>query len=83
MQDHSTPTSDSVTAGLLSRDRIAADLRRSERTVVRYEHAGMPVIKIGMLRLYDPATVRAWLMTHEHRHDVPKRGRPTKARAAA
>ena len=81
MQNHPAPTSASITDGLLRRAQIAADLGRSERTMIRYEHAGLPVIKVGMLRLYDPATVRAWLMTHEHRHDVPKRGRPTKRAA--
>ncbi len=83
MQDHYTPASASVTAGLLTREQIAAEFRCSERTIIRREHAGLPVIRLGhAVRLYDPATVRAWLMTHEHRHETPKRGRPTKARAA-
>ncbi len=68
----------SVTAGLIARKSLAADLGRSERTIIRYERAGMPFIKLGMLRLYDPAKVRAWVLTHESRHDTPKRGRPAK-----
>jgi hypothetical protein len=71
----------SVTAGLIARKSLAADLGRSERTIIRYERAGMPFIKLGMLRFYDPFKVRAWVMTHESRHDAPKRGRPTKRAA--
>ncbi len=78
----STQDVPSVIAGLLPRARFADDMGCSERTVLRWEHAGLPVIRIGMTRLYDPASCRAWLMTHEHRHDAPKRGRPTKARTA-
>jgi hypothetical protein len=67
----------SITAGFATRPQLAADLHCSERTIIRREHQGMPVIKLGMLRLYNPQAVREWLMTHERRHDVPKRGRPT------
>lgn len=76
------PATASITAGLLNRKELAADLRCSDRTVIRRERAGMPFIRLGMMRLYDPAKVRAWLMDHEQRHDAPKRGRPTNKRAA-
>ena len=81
MELHTDLTTASVLAGLLTRSQLATQLGRSERTVIRWEHAGLPVIKLGMTRLYDPATVRAWLLTHEHRHDVPKPGRPAKRAA--
>ena len=71
----------SITAGLIDRKQLAADLRCGERTIIRRERAGMPFIKLGMLRLYDPAKVRAWVLTHESRHDAPKRGRPVKRAA--
>jgi phage terminase Nu1 subunit (DNA packaging protein) len=71
--DDATP---SVIASLLNRGQLAAQLGRSERTVIRWEHAGLPVIKLGATRLYDPVKARAWLLTHERRHDEPKRGRP-------
>lgn len=74
-----TPAVASVLAGLLTRDQLATQLGRSERTVIRWEHAGLPVIKLGMTRLYDPAKAREWLMTYERRHDAPRRGRPAKA----
>ncbi len=77
-----TPAVASVLAGLLTRDQLANQLGRSERTVIRWEHAGLPVIKLGMTRLYDPAKAREWLLTHERRHDVPKRGRPANRAAA-
>jgi hypothetical protein len=73
------PTAASITAGLKTRDETADELRCSARTIIRYEHAGMPVIRLGMLRFYNPAAVREWLEGLEHRHDAPKRGRPRKA----
>ena len=71
----------SITAGLIDRKQLATEWRCGERTVIRRERAGMPVIRLGMLRLYDPAKVRAWVLEHEHRPSAPKRGRP--ARKAA
>jgi len=68
-------------ANLLNRKQLAAYLGCSERTIIRRERAGMPVIKLGMMRLYDPEKVRAWMLTHESHHDVPKRGRPAKRAA--
>ena len=65
-----------ITAGLLNRAAVAADFGWSERTIIRNEHAGMPVIRLGRLRLYNPTTVRAWLMAHERGHAEIKRGRP-------
>ncbi len=76
METQTTPTTTSITAGLATREQLATDLHCSERTIIRREHQGMPVIKLGALRLYNPDAVRAWLMTHERRHDLPKRGRP-------
>ena len=78
MEAHAHPTVASITAGFATREQLARDLHCSERTIIRREHQGMPVIKLGSLRLYNPEAVRAWIMTHERRHDVPKRGRPTK-----
>ena len=82
MQPQADHTVVSVTAGLLNRADLAQQLGRSERTVIRWEHAGLPVIKLGMTRLYDPAKAREWLLTHERRHDVPRRGRPANKVAA-
>jgi hypothetical protein len=73
----STPAVASVLAGLLTRDQLAKQFGLSERTVIRWEHAGLPVIKLGMTRLYDPAKARDWLMSHERRRGVPRGvGRP-------
>ncbi len=69
-------------AGLLTRREVAAQFRRTERTIIRFERAGMPFIALGMTRLYDPVRVREWLMSHERRHDAPRRGRPAKKVAA-
>jgi hypothetical protein len=73
-------TSSGVLAGLLDRQTLGKQLGgMCDRTIIRYERAGMPFIAIGMLRLYDPAKVREWLLTHERSHAAPKRGRPRKA----
>ncbi len=72
-----------VLSGLLDRGTLGAQLGGlSDRTIIRYERAGMPFISLGMLRLYDPVKVRDWLLTHERSHAAPKRGRPTKRAAA-
>ena len=68
----------SIIGGLIARKQLAAELHCSERTVIRHERAGMPYIKLGALRLYDPAKVRAWVLDHEHRPSAPKRARPAK-----
>ena len=82
MQTQTEPNATSIMAGLLTRKQTAAEMNCTERTIIWREHAGMPVIRVGMLRLYNPAAVRDWLLTHEARHDTPKRGRPSKGRAA-
>lgn len=82
-QNVAAPASASdILAGLLTRQQLADQLHCGLRTVIRRERQGMPFIAIGMVRLYDPATVRAWLLSHERRHDAPKRGRPSNKRAA-
>ena len=82
MEPQTNTTAATIMAGLLTRRETARDLRCSDRTIIRYEHAGMPVIRIGMLRLYDAKAVRDWLLTHQSRRDEPRRGRPTTKRAA-
>ena len=75
--DAFTPA-ETLLAGLLNRKRLALELSRSERTIIRYERAGMPFIKLGMQRLYDPARVRAWILSLERSPAAPVRGRPAK-----
>ena len=56
---------ESVTTGLMSRDQLAADLQCGVRTVMRLEVKGMPTIRVGNFRFYDPVKVREWFLTHE------------------
>jgi hypothetical protein len=51
----------SVLEGCLNRQELAAELGVSERTVVRYEHAGLPVVRRGRQRFYWKDKTRAWL----------------------
>jgi len=63
-------------AGLLTRDEFRKEFKDdppSDRTIQRWEAAGLPVIRRGNLRLYDIAAVRAWLVGDRH---------PRKRRAA-
>lgn len=70
-----------ILAGLVERKGLADTMGRSERTIIRWERLGMPFIKLGMMRLYDPAKVREWLLGLEQRPTAPKRGRPAKRAA--
>jgi len=52
----------SVLEGIVDRPALAHDLSVSQRTLIRYEMAGMPVLRIGKKRLYEIARVREWLL---------------------
>ena len=71
-----------VLAGLLTCEQLARQFACSERTVMRYERAGMPFIAFGMIRLYNPPQVREWVIAQQRGHIAPKRGRPPGRRAA-
>ena len=75
---NSQPAPQGVLAGLLSREQLAAEFCCSTRTLIRREREGLPFIKAGAMRLYNPAKVRAWLEAQECRPTPPKRGRPAK-----
>jgi phage terminase Nu1 subunit (DNA packaging protein) len=73
-------TTTSVVAGLQSREETARQLGVHTKTISRWEDDGLPVIKVGKLRLHDPAEVRRWILTHQSRPEAPRgRGRPRKA----
>lgn len=65
-----------VTQGLQSREQTALQLGRSVRTIARWERMGLPVIRVGTLRLHDTSSIREWLRSRERRHDAPRRGHP-------
>lgn len=73
-----SPEPAGILDGLLTRAQIAADLGCHERTVIRREREGMPYLRVGARRLYEPAKVRAWFLSQECRPEPPKRGRPPK-----
>jgi excisionase family DNA binding protein len=51
---------------LLTVDEVAAWLQIKPRTVYQWVHEGyMPVIKLGALVRFDPASVSAWLKKRE------------------
>ncbi len=40
-------------------------------TIQRWERLGLPVIRVGTVRMHDPASVREWLRSRERRQDAP------------
>lgn len=71
-----------ILGGLWSRATLRTELGGcTDRTILRLEHAGLPVIVIRGMRFYDPNSVRAWLLTHERHRNEPQRGRPRKTAA--
>ncbi len=67
-----------VLDGLLAEDQLLKELNVSQRTARRREAEGMPYIRIGIKRYYDPTAVRVWLMGRQSNHASPRRGRPSK-----
>ncbi len=70
-----------ILAGLIDEEECARQLKCSVRTAARYRAAGMPFIPLGKKVLFDLNAVREWVMSHQRRHGVPKRGRPNKQAA--
>lgn len=66
-------TENSVLAGFVTRAQLVAELGCSTRTLIRYEHQGLPVIRRGALRLYSVERVRAWLLGENRRRARPGR----------
>ena len=58
--------------GLLTRAQLAAELGCHERTLARREREGMPHLRWGRKRLYDPSSIRAWVLSHESQPGGPK-----------
>ncbi len=54
--------SEAVLAGLVDRAELARQLGCSTRTIIRHEQAGLPVLRIGIKRLYEVQRVRGWLL---------------------
>lgn len=71
-----------IFAGTIPRKDLAKAMKCTERTIIRYERAGMPFIAVGNRRLYRLAAVRDWILSHERRPQQPQRGRPRKFAAA-
>ncbi len=67
MTDPNAPLSITITAGLITRAQLMADLHCSIQTLRRREQEGMPVLRIGIQRFYNPAAVRAWFLARSTR----------------
>ena len=80
--DTAIATTTPILAGLIDDEECARQLHCSIRTIDRYRALGLPTIVFGKKVLFDPAAVRGWVMSHQRRHETPKRGRPNNKRAA-
>ena len=75
-----------IRAGLCTRAETSSAFGVHTRTLIRWEHAGLPVIRIGKQRLHRVDSVRAWLLAREQSagSEPPvRRGRPAKVLASA
>lgn len=59
----------------LTRDQLAAELRVTPRTIIRWQAAadGLPHVQIGGRVLYRVASVKAWLESKERRPNQRRR----------
>ena len=79
MQTEANATSTAgILDGLLTRQQIAEQFQVHPHTIWVWERAGLPRIVMSKVRLYEPAKVREWLLSHERRHTVTKSTRSTK-----
>jgi hypothetical protein len=61
-----------------TRKQGAARANVSLRTFIRLEEQGMPFIKIGRIKRYDPAKYLPWIRGERPGPQPPRRGRPRK-----
>ena len=80
MPDSSVAAEDhpNLLAGLIARQQLQAEIGRGWRTILRWEHQGLPCVVIGNLKRYPIDRVREWILSHERGREVPRRGRPRK-----
>jgi hypothetical protein len=62
--------------GLLNDKQLEAAMGWQSRTRLRREAEGLPVIVLGVKKLYPIDQVRAWLLSRVRQHQPVRRGRP-------
>jgi DNA-binding transcriptional MerR regulator len=56
-----------------TRPQIAKEFRVSKQTIRLWErNYGLPVVKLGQHRLYDPVRVREWFLSRQHVEEPQK-----------
>jgi hypothetical protein len=65
--------------GLLSCEQMQAETGWHWRKLLRAEHEGLPVIKVGSTKLYPIDSCRAWLMSRVTDRRPRRPGRPRQA----
>jgi hypothetical protein len=65
--------------GFLTREQLETEFGWKWRTTLRREAQGLPVVRIGNLKLYPVDRVRAWLLAQLPQREPRRRGRPRRA----
>ncbi len=65
-------------AGLVTHAELCATFDWHWRRVLRYKHAGLPVVKLGKQKFYPIDGVRRWVMEHEIDRRPRAPGRPAR-----
>jgi hypothetical protein len=62
-------TDQNILSGYITRPKLAKQLRRSERTLARWEdlRIGPPVTRVGCEPYYNAESIRAWLKSCEQK----------------
>jgi hypothetical protein len=68
-----------VLAGHLERALASKAVNRSQRTLIRWEKQGLPVVRCGNLRLYNIEKLRAFVLGEVVAPTPRKPGRPRKS----
>jgi hypothetical protein len=68
------------TFGLMTREQLGKATNRCDETIRRWEKRGLPVYRLGNLRLYDPEKIAAFLRGDL---ELPTPGGPGRPRKTA
>lgn len=76
---HPPPCASQLLAGMLTKDQFLAETGWHWRTLLRREHDGLPVVKLGNTKLYPIDKCRAWILRRVADRSPRRPGRPRRA----
>lgn len=75
LPDSSDPVRQKLLGDLLTAAEVCGAFGRRASWLDAQISRGMPFIKVGKARFFNPADVRAWLLSHAVDRGAPRRGR--------